>query len=77
MTTTTPEPPDGTIVGWGQPVEAMRIRIDHYARGSDRHWYGDADADIDPATWAELLDEVGDADIYRFVPVPLTAGETP
>lgn len=28
MSTTYPEPPDGSIVGWGSPVGAVHVRLD-------------------------------------------------
>lgn len=55
------EPSDGSVVGWGYPIRAVRVRIDRYAEADDApliRWYPadeQSGLDIVPVTWDDAL----------------------
>ena len=64
MPTEIPEPPDGSVVGWGHPVDYVRVRIDEYAGDwtdtanaeERRRWFrADSDSGEPPVSWADLM----------------------
>ena len=74
------EPPDGSIVGWGQPTRGTAIRIDGYATSDhpDERWFEADDATIeDPLCWDALVRSMYDAEPYLLVPQPLEAVALP
>jgi hypothetical protein len=74
MTATYPEPPDGSIVGWGTPIHSCYVRIDEYAEVDTplQRWFPPDDAAdlVDgPATWEQICSDWPGP--YLLTPTPL------
>jgi len=77
---TYPEPPDGSIVGWGHPITTAFVRLDEAARvagwnNGDR-WFtaDDSDGAPDPVSWDALLRQNARAGApYLLTPTPIEA----
>lgn len=73
MTAPIPEPPDGSIVGWGYPINAVRVRIDKYAADGPRWFIADFDSPPKSWKWEELL-AVMPGEPYLLVAEPIGGG---
>ncbi len=77
MSATRPEPPDGTIVGWGSPVKAVLVRVDEWTTppgSTDRWWPADDGTFEHPIDWATACDRNHHrGEPYALVATPLEA----
>lgn len=49
------EPADGAIVGWGNPIRQVRVRIDEWAEG-DLRWFDADDQSLSgPWSWEFVI----------------------
>lgn len=75
--TTYLEPRDGSIVGWGSPVSAVKVRIDEYAVSTHplERWYDASDNDVDlPQEWDVICAEQAHHGFpYLLTPTDLTS----
>lgn len=72
---TYPEPPDGSIVGWGHPIRQVRVRLDDFAESDVPHerWFLASDDDLEaPKDWAAVLASDG-YEPYLLVEQPYSA----
>jgi hypothetical protein len=64
------EPPEGSIIGWGSPMEGCVQRCDTEANEAGyavgRHWFGMDNLD-DPWTWDDLTRNLTDEEPYLLV----------
>lgn len=59
MTSTFPEPPDTTIIGFGSPVARVYVRVDEWRLPQTpeaRWWEADDMSTEDPLTWEQVTD---------------------
>ena len=66
------EPPDGSIVGWGQPIVGCAVRLDAAAAEGgwgDARWYP-AEEGAEPYDWSDLVTSMYGDEFYVLVRQP-------